>query len=110
MSDSFLSGIGEQYLTGALCGPTNGNQKCPYNTCCSKYGYCGSSSEHCRSSQGCQAGFGQVIGVEIVHLMTLTCMQCGLPGASNEAVPVEPWPQWTPFNGRYLNGCPLGIA
>lgn len=84
-------GVGEEYLTGGVCGPSQGNQACPSGTCCSKYGFCGSSLEHCDVSQGCQSGYGQ----------------CGLSGSSNDALLVEPWPQWTPFNGKYLNGCPL---
>ena len=37
------------------CGPNYG--KCKNNECCSKYGYCGSSSAHCGS--GCQPDYGK---------------------------------------------------
>jgi len=43
--------------TDGKCGPANGNTICSNNNCCSKYGYCGTSSAHCGS--GCQAGFGK---------------------------------------------------
>ncbi|KAF3021588.1 hypothetical protein E8E14_013534 [Neopestalotiopsis sp. 37M] len=33
-----------------------GQQKCPLNVCCSKFGFCGSTSEFCDA--GCQSGFG----------------------------------------------------
>ncbi|KAI1845686.1 hypothetical protein JX266_008297 [Neoarthrinium moseri] len=31
---------------------------CPTGNCCSQYGYCGTSSDYCSSSNGCQSGFG----------------------------------------------------
>ncbi|ORX42973.1 glycoside hydrolase/deacetylase [Piromyces finnis] len=37
------------------CGTGYGT-KCPSGQCCSKYGYCGTSSAHCDA--GCQSGFG----------------------------------------------------
>ncbi|EEH41932.2 glyoxal oxidase [Paracoccidioides lutzii Pb01] len=40
-----------------LCGPKNGNTICgawPGGSCCSPYGFCGSSSSHC--GPGCQSG------------------------------------------------------
>jgi len=41
--------------TDGRCG-TNFGTVCPNGKCCSKYGYCGTSSDHCNS--GCQSGFG----------------------------------------------------
>ncbi|KAL6599685.1 hypothetical protein U3516DRAFT_604429, partial [Neocallimastix sp. 'constans'] len=35
---------------------------CPRNECCSKYGYCGRSSDHCDVSKGCQSEFGRCEG------------------------------------------------
>ncbi|KAI9655834.1 MAG: hypothetical protein M1821_005269 [Bathelium mastoideum] len=35
----------------ALCDPSG-----PYGSCCSQYGWCGSSPAHCEVSQGCQSG------------------------------------------------------
>ena len=39
------------------CGNENG--KCPSDKCCSKYGWCGTSSEYCDISKGCQSEFGK---------------------------------------------------
>ncbi|ORX81020.1 hypothetical protein BCR32DRAFT_293523 [Anaeromyces robustus] len=39
-----------------LCGTNNG-KTCPDNECCSKYGYCGTSSDYCGS--GCNPEFGR---------------------------------------------------
>ncbi|ORX80697.1 L domain-like protein [Anaeromyces robustus] len=38
------------------CG--KGKGKCAEGLCCSKYGYCGSSENHCLISKGCQSGYG----------------------------------------------------
>ncbi|ORX77037.1 glycoside hydrolase/deacetylase, partial [Anaeromyces robustus] len=43
--------------TNGRCGKDNGNTVCPDDLCCSQYGYCGESSEHCGT--GCQSEFGQ---------------------------------------------------
>lgn len=40
---------------GASCDP-NG----PYGGCCSKYGWCGKTPEHCLVSDGCQAGCSMI--------------------------------------------------
>ncbi|ORY44592.1 L domain-like protein [Neocallimastix californiae] len=39
------------------CGKNYG--KCPSGECCSKYGYCGTSSKYCDISKGCQSEFGK---------------------------------------------------
>jgi len=39
------------------CGPKNNNTICPNNKCCSKYGYCGTTSTYC--DKGCQIDFGR---------------------------------------------------
>jgi len=38
------------------CGSSYG--KCPAGECCSKWGYCGKTSEYCSNSQGCQLAYG----------------------------------------------------
>jgi len=38
------------------CG--SGYGKCPAGECCSKWGYCGTTSEYCSNSQGCQLAYG----------------------------------------------------
>ncbi|KAL6605572.1 L domain-like protein [Neocallimastix sp. 'constans'] len=39
------------------CGKNYG--RCPSGECCSKYGYCGTSSKYCDISKGCQSEFGK---------------------------------------------------
>ena len=39
------------------CGPDFGNASCHSGYCCSKYSYCGKSSDHC--GKGCQGKFGK---------------------------------------------------
>jgi len=41
--------------TNGKCGPSDG--KCPADKCCSKYGYCGKTDDHC--GKGCQSEFGE---------------------------------------------------
>ncbi|OUM65771.1 carbohydrate-binding module family 18 protein, partial [Piromyces sp. E2] len=38
------------------CGTSDGG--CPFGECCSKYGWCGRSEQHCNVSEGCQSEFG----------------------------------------------------
>ncbi|KAL8388853.1 hypothetical protein RB595_008979 [Gaeumannomyces hyphopodioides] len=40
------------------CGPQGGNRRCPNNLCCSDYGWCGDSLDHC-DLRWCQAQFGR---------------------------------------------------
>ncbi|TLS21348.1 uncharacterized protein PpBr36_10129 [Pyricularia pennisetigena] len=52
------SGLGLSVSTDATCGG-NTDKTClgsVFGNCCSQYGYCGSTTDHC--SGGCQAGFG----------------------------------------------------
>nr|KAJ3420600.1 hypothetical protein HK105_005480 [Polyrhizophydium stewartii] len=46
--------------TDGTCGVAAGKQakRCPQGTCCSKYGYCGTTDDHCMVNQGCNALFG----------------------------------------------------
>jgi len=39
------------------CGKDHG--QCPNGQCCSKKGYCGTTSAFCSSSLGCQTAFGK---------------------------------------------------
>lgn len=43
---------------GARCGPQGGNARCIDNLCCSDYGYCGDSMDHCAPLFYCQPNFG----------------------------------------------------
>ncbi|OUM65015.1 carbohydrate-binding module family 18 protein [Piromyces sp. E2] len=40
------------------CGPDNGNAVCDSGYCCSEYGWCGKSDDHCLLKKGCQPKFG----------------------------------------------------
>jgi len=42
--------------TSGRCGKEFG--VCPNHQCCSKYGYCGNSDEHCAIKDGCQSEYG----------------------------------------------------
>jgi len=46
--------------TNDRCGKDKG--KCPNGECCSKYGWCGTSDDHCSISKGCQSEFGKCSG------------------------------------------------
>ncbi|KAJ7281654.1 hypothetical protein C8J57DRAFT_80209 [Mycena rebaudengoi] len=37
------------------CGPQNNGALCPTGQCCSQYGYCGTTSDFCLTSQRCQS-------------------------------------------------------
>jgi len=39
------------------CGKNYG--KCLHGECCSKYGYCGTSTKYCKKSSGCQSHYGK---------------------------------------------------
>jgi len=42
------SGSGSMKVsTDGRCGPKNGGATCPSGQCCSKYGYCGTTTDHC---------------------------------------------------------------
>jgi len=45
--------------TNGRCGKDYDYSSCPSSQCCSKYGYCGTSDEHCLASKGCQSEFGK---------------------------------------------------
>ncbi|KAF2130864.1 carbohydrate-binding module family 18 protein, partial [Dothidotthia symphoricarpi CBS 119687] len=45
----------------ARCGHYGGGKTClssGFGDCCSRYGYCGSNTDHCSTSKGCQPGYG----------------------------------------------------
>jgi len=50
----------EQYSTNGQCG--NGNGKCQPDYCCSKYGWCGKTDDHCSAAKGCQIKYGTCNG------------------------------------------------
>ncbi|ORX76761.1 hypothetical protein BCR32DRAFT_283840 [Anaeromyces robustus] len=52
-----LKNLKKGYAECGKCGKEYG--KCPSGQCCSKYGWCGASSDHCLTSKGCQSEFGK---------------------------------------------------
>jgi len=42
--------------TTGQCGKDHGI--CPTGNCCSRYGYCGATKDHCSAAKGCQSEFG----------------------------------------------------
>jgi len=54
--------------TDDRCG--EGHGICPFNKCCSKYGYCGTTDKHCGA--GCQTGFGKCNVSNITTTTTTT--------------------------------------
>jgi len=57
--------------TNYKCGKTDG--KCRDGECCSKYGWCGKSKDHCLVSKGCQSEFGKCT----VDVKISTNYRCG---------------------------------
>jgi len=45
-----------QLSTNGRCG--DGYGRCPKGECCSKYGWCGHSDEHCATNNGCKTKYG----------------------------------------------------
>jgi len=56
------------------CG--EGIGKCPEGQCCSKNGYCGTTSEFCTLSQGCQKEYGDCKKGKKVVVMTRKVEYC----------------------------------
>jgi len=46
--------------TDGRCGPDFGDTSCPSGRCCSKYGFCGTSADHC--NQNCLQEYGSCTG------------------------------------------------
>ena len=55
--------------TDGKCG-SNVGTKCPSGQCCSKYGYCGTTSDYCAA--GCQTGFGNCNGTKSTSVKKTT--------------------------------------
>ncbi|KAJ9061413.1 hypothetical protein DSO57_1020904 [Entomophthora muscae] len=56
----YLGMLAAQFTDDNRCGKENNGLMCDpqgqFGGCCSKYGYCGSSSSHCSVDNGCQSG------------------------------------------------------
>jgi len=65
--------------TNDKCGKEYG--KCPSGKCCSKYGWCGKTDDHCSVSKGCQSEFGKCDGITTTTITTTTTLpsnyKCG---------------------------------
>lgn len=48
--DDFTSDISTSTSSDGACGPDGGGAVCPSGQCCSQYGYCGATAEHCEAS------------------------------------------------------------
>ena len=57
------------------CGKNYDNQKCDSGLCCSQYGYCGTSEEHCSIDKNCQSNFGKCIDYNSGSGSTKTTIQ-----------------------------------
>ena len=60
--------------TNGRCGKENG--QCPEGECCSKYGWCGKSKDHCLIEAGCQSDFGKCKVDDAKHKVSYNG-QCG---------------------------------
>jgi len=60
MKISTVFSIALSLLSTTLAAPNCGKGigTCPEGECCSKYGYCGTSSDHCENTLGCQKDYG----------------------------------------------------
>jgi len=54
--------------TNGLCGGNYGS--CPSGLCCSKYGHCGRSEDHCNISKGCQSQYGTCVVDNVTTVIT----------------------------------------
>jgi len=57
-----------QVSVNGRCSEKDGS--CPSGECCSKYGWCGSSEDHCNNSKGCQSKFGVCSGEASINNKT----------------------------------------
>ncbi|EHK97268.1 Plant lectins/antimicrobial peptide [Glarea lozoyensis ATCC 20868] len=48
-----------------VTGGCGGGAKCPENTCCSKYGFCGTTPDHC--GEGCDASAGKCGSLKLIR-------------------------------------------
>jgi hypothetical protein len=81
---------------GGACGP-EAKARCPGETCCSKWGYCGSTTTHCGLAEGCQVGYGTCTGVTPTPAPTPTPTPVpSPPPPSPNPVPSPPPPSSTP--------------
>jgi len=61
--------------TNGKCGKNDG--VCPKGECCSKYGWCGHSTDHCSVKKGCQSAFGSCNNDDSASTVISTNGKCG---------------------------------
>ncbi|KAK0788112.1 hypothetical protein LTR75_012715 [Friedmanniomyces endolithicus] len=72
-------------FSGATCDP-----KGAYGGCCSKYGHCGKTLDHCLVSNGCQSGCTEPAGTTAAPLPTTAPASVAGPGVSNSEPVIGP--------------------
>ncbi|KAK0896272.1 hypothetical protein LTR91_021382 [Friedmanniomyces endolithicus] len=72
-------------FSGATCAP-----KGAYGGCCSKYGHCGKTLDHCLVSNGCQSGCTEPAGTTAAPLPTTAPASVAGPGVSNSEPVIGP--------------------
>ncbi len=72
-------------FSGATCDP-----KGAYGGCCSKYGYCGKTSDHCLVSNGCQSGCTGTAVTTAAPIPNPAPASAAGPGVSNSEPVIGP--------------------
>ena len=69
------------------CGPRNNNTVCPAGECCSRYGYCGTTNDHC--VKYCVSEFGECRNSnnDVVIIRTTTIESDAAPTNSEQNIP-----------------------
>ncbi|ORY37708.1 hypothetical protein LY90DRAFT_459306 [Neocallimastix californiae] len=69
------------------CGPRNNNTVCPAGECCSRYGYCGTTNDHC--VKYCVSEFGECRNSnnDVVIIRTTTTESDAAPTNSEQNIP-----------------------
>ncbi|KAJ3267195.1 hypothetical protein HK104_005965, partial [Borealophlyctis nickersoniae] len=75
---------------GARCGLRNGTRYiCGASTCCSRYSYCGTTTDHCGT--GCQTGFGKCGGGSPPPTTARIVTRCTVPNTIALTFDDGPW-------------------
>ena len=65
------------------CGPQNNNTICPAGECCSKYGYCGTTDNHCIKYCVSEFGICKNSNGDVINQSTTTTTTVPAPGPTN---------------------------
>ena len=81
------------------CGKDYDNQKCVSGLCCSQYGYCGTSEEHCSLDKKCQPYFGKCIDYNKTTIKKIGMINTGPGGDCSKEMSVA----WhSPYSDNYI--------